>query len=75
MTKQLQTDIFITTILLKKKNLAKKYTLYNDNYARIKEKCILQLLRKQKYQMEMREGAQDLLFYILVNRFGLLPCL
>ena len=23
--------------------------------------------------MEMREGAQDFLFYIMVNRFGLLP--
>ena len=23
--------------------------------------------------MELREGAQDFLFYILVNRFGLLP--
>ena len=58
---------------VQKEKLCKRYTLYKDNHARIKEKCILQLLRQQKYQMEMREGAQDFLFYIMVNRFGLLP--
>ena len=58
---------------VQKERFGKKYILYNDNHARIKEKCILQLLRQQKYQMEMQEGAQDFLFYILVNRFGLLP--
>ena len=58
---------------VQKEMFGKRYTLYKDNHARIKEKCILELLRQQKYQMELREGAQDFLFYILVNRFGLLP--
>ena len=58
---------------VQKEMFGKRYTMYKDNYARIKEKCILELLRQQKYQMELREGAQDFLFYILVNRFGLLP--